>query len=348
MQPSERQPAALARIEARRARRRPCRRRRWRGSSAGRRPSARRRLRTGRDRRAATAASSGSRLAEAAQLVEQARRGDAAQAERELDEARRRRSRRACGRRAGRERRSAARRRPPDRARGHRCGAGGSARRSHIRWPGRRRLRGRAGATPIGRWAMTGEVTSSSGVTGAHFSQTMVGRGGRIGERDRLDIADDMIGRGRYPQAQPPAYSSTANSSPGSSSETAAPVVGRARPDPGRVGAAAARQRPGIMRREDAPGEGDVGEVLATGVDACVDRQRRAVEPEIDHPCWRMRSVLAGGAGAPCRAGSRFRFEAFKKILSPAGLRDEDVAPVGSRRGRGADSRARRAYSRRA
>jgi hypothetical protein len=46
------------------------------------------------------------------------------------------------------------------------------------------------------------------------------------------------------------------------------------------VRAAAARQRPGVMRREDAAREGDVGKVPAPGLDALVDRPRRAVEPE--------------------------------------------------------------------
>ena len=38
------------------------------------------------------------------------------------------------------------------------------------------------------------EVICPSGVTGAHFSQTMWVGLDRLGQRDRLDIAGDMIG----------------------------------------------------------------------------------------------------------------------------------------------------------
>ena len=106
-----------------------------------------------------------------------------------------------------------------------------------------------------------------------------VGRGGRVGELDRLDIADDMVGRAIAPGPARSIFEHRERFSGKKLGDRLALSV-RLAADEGGVGAAAAQNGPGEMRRDDPAREGDVGEIASVGVDSRIERQGRAGQPE--------------------------------------------------------------------
>lgn len=100
-----------------------------------------------------------------------------------------------------------------------------------------------------------------------------------IGERRRLDIADVVA---RLDIAPGPAARIFEHREPIARGELGNRFGGRRRHGAhgGGGGAAFTKQRPRIMRRENLAGQRDVGDVLAVGVDARIERQRRPGQPE--------------------------------------------------------------------
>ena len=109
-----------------------------------------------------------------------------------------------------------------------------------------------------------------------------MGRLDSLGERDRLDIAGDMIGEAIAPGPAARIFEHGEILAGQQFGDGLAVGVGP-RPDEGLARAAAAHQRPGIMGRENLSGEADIGDVVAKGVDSRIERQRRPgqVEPLI-------------------------------------------------------------------
>jgi len=218
-------------------------------------------------------------IAEVAELIEQARGGDPAERESELDQSRSIDSLRATA--AGEEGRAKQPLRDDDgiglviadaaqMAERHAAIFGGKAGAAFMavqtcshrqRGDDRRRDRGIGGDR---RASLTDEM----------------GRLDRVDEGDRFDIANDMIAGGKAPCPSPGIFENTeflAREKLGNR----VPIGGRAGPDQGRVRAAAARQRAGIMGRENTAGEADISQILAPGVDSGIDQARRAVEGEM-------------------------------------------------------------------
>jgi len=102
---------------------------------------------------------------------------------------------------------------------------------------------------------------------------------GGVGQRVGVDIADQMA---RLDIAPGPAARifEHRESVSGRKLGDRLGLGGGRDPDRRRGRPAGAQQRPRIMRRENLPGEGDVGDVLAVGVDSRVKRQRRPREVE--------------------------------------------------------------------
>jgi len=100
------------------------------------------------------------------------------------------------------------------------------------------------------------------------------GPSGGIGERAGLDVADEMAGLDIAPGPAAGIFEHRERIARGELGDRLG-VRGRRGADARRRDAGLAQQGPGVVGRENLPGQRDVGDVLAVGVDARIERQRR-------------------------------------------------------------------------